>query len=133
MLDQSLKYGDLTAKVIGSALAVHNILKNGFQELIYQRALEIEMRNAIRADSFFAFVSHCATLSITITSKRQKPNPWPDQFKNHQTPAFLFLQKVVVHRPPDVSCYVLSGLDSKYGIKESIVGLLQKDDECKCQ
>ena len=46
MLDQSLKYGDLTAKVIGSALAVHNILKNGFQEVIYQRALEIEMRNA---------------------------------------------------------------------------------------
>jgi GxxExxY protein len=41
-----MKYGDLTSKVIGSAIAVHNILGCGFQELIYQRALEIEMRYA---------------------------------------------------------------------------------------
>jgi len=39
-----MKYGDLTEKIIGCAMQVHSILGNGFQEVIYQRALEIEMR-----------------------------------------------------------------------------------------
>ena len=34
---------DLTGKVIGCAMEVHKHLGNGFQEVIYQRALEIEM------------------------------------------------------------------------------------------
>lgn len=33
---------DITAKIIGSAQKVHRFLGNGFQEVIYQRALEIE-------------------------------------------------------------------------------------------
>ena len=33
-----------TFKIIGCAMKVHNYLGNGFQEVIYQRALEIEMR-----------------------------------------------------------------------------------------
>lgn len=33
----------LTHKIIGCAMAVHNALGNGFQEVIYQRALAIEM------------------------------------------------------------------------------------------
>lgn len=37
-------YEDITRKIIGSAMTVHNILGSGFQELIYQRALEHEMR-----------------------------------------------------------------------------------------
>lgn len=37
---------DLTYKIIGCAMKVHTILGNGFQELIYQRALAIEMRKA---------------------------------------------------------------------------------------
>ena len=36
---------ELTGKIIGCAMEVHRILGNGFQEVIYQRALEIEMRN----------------------------------------------------------------------------------------
>jgi GxxExxY protein len=36
---------DLTYKIIGCAMKVHNILGNGFQEVIYQRALAIEMKN----------------------------------------------------------------------------------------
>ncbi|MFI5156874.1 MAG: GxxExxY protein [Chitinophagales bacterium] len=36
----------MTSKIIGCAFNVHNILGCGFQELIYQRALEIEMRLA---------------------------------------------------------------------------------------
>jgi len=33
----------LTGKIIGCAMEVHGILGNGFQEVIYQRALAIEM------------------------------------------------------------------------------------------
>lgn len=36
------KYGDITEKVIGAAFRVHGTLGNGFQEVIYQRALELE-------------------------------------------------------------------------------------------
>lgn len=43
MVKQEYKYSDLTAKVIGCAMTVHRTLGNGFQEVIYQRALEIEM------------------------------------------------------------------------------------------
>ncbi len=39
-----LKYKDITEKIIGAAMKVHATLGNGFQEVIYQRALAIEMR-----------------------------------------------------------------------------------------
>ena len=39
-----MKYGDLTRKIIGCAMRVHSTLGNGFQEVIYQRALALEMR-----------------------------------------------------------------------------------------
>ena len=35
---------ELTGKIIGCAMEVHRQLGNGFQEVIYQRALGIEMR-----------------------------------------------------------------------------------------
>jgi GxxExxY protein len=34
---------DITEKIIGAAFDVHNYLGNGFQEVIYQRALAYEM------------------------------------------------------------------------------------------
>ena len=40
-------YEDLTRKIIGCAIEVHKRLSNGFQEVIYQRALEIEMKLAV--------------------------------------------------------------------------------------
>jgi GxxExxY protein len=36
-------HSELTAEIIGCAMEVHRVLGNGFQEVIYQRALEIEM------------------------------------------------------------------------------------------
>ncbi|MCB0695499.1 MAG: GxxExxY protein [Saprospiraceae bacterium] len=50
MIKQEYKYSELTAKIIGCAMTVHSALGNGFQELIYQRALQIEM-----ADQGLAF------------------------------------------------------------------------------
>ena len=43
MINEQYKYSDLTSKIIGCAMQVHSALGNGFQEVIYQRALEIEM------------------------------------------------------------------------------------------
>ena len=43
MIKEEYKYSALTEKIIGCAMTVHKTLGNGFQEVIYQRALEIEM------------------------------------------------------------------------------------------
>ncbi|HCI03722.1 MAG: GxxExxY protein [Candidatus Peribacteraceae bacterium] len=40
-----MQHKDITGKIIGSAMKVHSTLGNGFQEVIYQRALAIEMEN----------------------------------------------------------------------------------------
>jgi GxxExxY protein len=42
-----MKYSDITEKIIGCAMKVHRELGSGFQEYIYQRALEIELRKAL--------------------------------------------------------------------------------------
>lgn len=43
MINEQYKYSELTSKIIGCAMTVHKALGNGFQEVIYQRALAIEM------------------------------------------------------------------------------------------
>jgi GxxExxY protein len=43
MINEQYKYSALTEKFIGCALEVHKLIGNGFQEVIYQRALEMEM------------------------------------------------------------------------------------------
>jgi GxxExxY protein len=40
-----MEYEELTKKIIGCAMKVHSALGNGFQEVIYQRALAIELRH----------------------------------------------------------------------------------------
>lgn len=42
MIKPEYKYSELTGKIIGCAMEVHNALGSGFQEVIYQRALEYE-------------------------------------------------------------------------------------------
>lgn len=40
---QPLKHGEITEKILKCAFDVHSFLGNGFQEVIYQRALTLEM------------------------------------------------------------------------------------------
>jgi len=37
------KYGDITEKILRAAMNVHTALGNGFQEVVYQRALAVEL------------------------------------------------------------------------------------------
>ena len=45
-MNDTLKYKDITEKIIGSAFEVHKFLGNGFLEVIYQRALVWEFSQA---------------------------------------------------------------------------------------
>ncbi len=38
-----MKYEDVTRSILAAAFKVHSTLGNGFQEVIYQRAMELEM------------------------------------------------------------------------------------------
>ncbi len=45
-MSEQYKYSDITRQIIGCALDVHKFLGNGFQEVIYQRALAWELQKA---------------------------------------------------------------------------------------
>jgi GxxExxY protein len=42
-MQNEYKYSDITQKIIGASFEVHSFLGNGFQEVIYQRALSHEL------------------------------------------------------------------------------------------
>jgi GxxExxY protein len=44
-MGKQYSYAELTRKVIGCAMDVHDFLGNGFQEVIYQKALALDMEN----------------------------------------------------------------------------------------
>lgn len=44
MINEAYKHSDITARVIGCAMKVHQKMRNGYQELIYQRCLIIELK-----------------------------------------------------------------------------------------
>ena len=46
IIKEEYKYSELTGKIIGCAMRVHAALGSGFQEVIYQRAMAIEMTDA---------------------------------------------------------------------------------------
>jgi GxxExxY protein len=41
-MKQNLKYSEITEKIIGCAMKVHQEMRNGFSELIYSRCMTIE-------------------------------------------------------------------------------------------
>jgi GxxExxY protein len=43
-INENYKYSELTGRIIACAMEVHSILGNGFQEVIYQRALAYEFQ-----------------------------------------------------------------------------------------
>ncbi len=43
MINEKYKYSELTERIIGCSMKVHSTLGNGFQEVIYQRCMAIEM------------------------------------------------------------------------------------------
>jgi GxxExxY protein len=43
-INEQYKYSELTSRIIACAMEVHSILGNGFQEVIYQRALALEFQ-----------------------------------------------------------------------------------------
>ena len=45
-MNTNLKYQNITKKIIGASFDVHSFLGNGFQEVIYQRALSHEFQKS---------------------------------------------------------------------------------------
>ena len=54
----------ITRKIIGCAMKVHSTLGNGFQEVIYQRALELELKAQ--------GVSHCREYEMPIYYRNEQ-------------------------------------------------------------
>ena len=46
MIKEEYKYSEITEKIIGCAFKVHSKMGTGYQEIIYQRCLEIELKKA---------------------------------------------------------------------------------------
>lgn len=46
MIKQEFKYSEITERIIGAAMKVHQRMRNGYQELIYSRCLKIEFEKA---------------------------------------------------------------------------------------
>ena len=44
MVKEEYKYSDITEKIIGCAMRIHQRMRNGYQELIYHRCLIIEFK-----------------------------------------------------------------------------------------
>ncbi len=64
-MNTGLKYENITKKIIGASFQVHSFLGNGFQEVIYQRALAHEFEQAglsfqreIEQDIFYKELPH---------------------------------------------------------------------------
>ena len=67
IINDQYKYSELTSKIIGCAMTVHSILGNCFQEVIYQRAMAIEMR--------LAGISFTREYDMPVFSGRNRSEP----------------------------------------------------------
>jgi GxxExxY protein len=60
-----MKHEEITHRIIGCAMTVHSTLGNGFQEVIYQRALAIEMqKQGLRFEREMEMSIYYADISI---------------------------------------------------------------------
>jgi GxxExxY protein len=74
------KFGEITEKIIGSSFKVHGSLGTGFQEIIYQRALELEMR----------------LIPLNFVREFEMPIYYPDQQIGTRRVDFLVEEKISV-------------------------------------
>lgn len=74
------KYGEITEKIIGAAFRVHGFLGNGFQEVIYQRAMALEFNS----------------ISITYAREFEMPIYYMDQHIGTRRVDFLVENKISV-------------------------------------
>ena len=54
-MNNHLKHKHTTEKIIGAAFEVHKFSGNGFQEVIYQRALALEIKRLILTQPYRKF------------------------------------------------------------------------------
>jgi len=47
MISPGFKYSDITEKIIGCAMKVHQTMRGGYQELIYHNCLSIELKKIL--------------------------------------------------------------------------------------
>ena len=78
MIKEQYKYSELTSKIIGCAMNVHKTLGNGFQEVIYQRALAMEFE----------------TNGIAFEREREMPIFYKDQHIGTRRVDFLVENKI---------------------------------------
>ena len=88
MIKNVYSESELTGKIIGCAMEVHRVLGNGFQEVIYQRALAIEMENRgisySREHEMDIYYKDIQTSNTRLQFKRvMKPNKNHSKSKNH--------------------------------------------------
>jgi GxxExxY protein len=74
------KYGEITEKIIGAAFRVHGSLGNGFQEVIYQRAMALEFNS----------------ISISYAREFEMPIYYMDQHIGTRRVDFLVENKISV-------------------------------------
>jgi GxxExxY protein len=80
MIKKEYKYSDITEKIIGCALRVHQRMKNGYPELIYQKCLIIEFRK----------------LALSFQNEIELPIFYEDIHVGRRRVDFLIENKVVV-------------------------------------
>ena len=64
-----LKFSEITEKIIGACFRIHNTLGNGFQEVIYQRALALEF-DAIKLEYVREFEMNIFYMDQQIGTRR---------------------------------------------------------------
>jgi GxxExxY protein len=79
-MEKIYKYADLTGKVIRASMNVHSMLGNGFQEVIYQRCLALELED----------------MGINFTREIEMPLYYKDIYVGTRRADFVVEEKLLV-------------------------------------